>query len=100
MAGYSEDLAYIHDAGYGDFARGAAPALLEALRARGIQAGLVLDLGCGSGIWAARLLEAGYDVVGIDLSESMIRLAKKKAPAAEFRTGSILSAEIPRCAAV
>jgi SAM-dependent methyltransferase len=100
MAGYSDDLAYIHDAGYGDFARGAAPALLDALRAQGITSGLVVDLGCGSGIWAARLLDAGFDVLGIDISPGMIRLAKKKAPRAKFLVGSLLSAEIPRCAAV
>jgi SAM-dependent methyltransferase len=100
MAGYSEDLAYIHDAGYGDFARGAAPALLAALDAHGITSGLVVDLGCGSGIWAGRLLEAGYDVLGIDISPAMVRLARRKAPAAKFRIGSLLTAEIPPCAAV
>ena len=98
--GYSHDLAYIHDAGYGDFARGAAPALLDALRGQGIASGLVVDLGCGSGIWAARLLDAGFDVLGVDISPAMIRLAKQKASAAKFRLASLLSAEIPPCAAV
>jgi SAM-dependent methyltransferase len=100
VAGYSEDLAYIHDAGYGDFARGAAPALLTALRSHGINSGLVVDLGCGSGIWAERLLAAGFDVLGIDISAAMIRLAKKKAPAARFRTGSLITADVPPCVAV
>jgi SAM-dependent methyltransferase len=100
MQGYSEDLAYIHDAGYGDFARGAAPGLLRTLRAEGIASGLVVDLGCGSGIWAARLLEAGYEVLGIDISPPMVRLAKKRAPAAKFRVGSLLSAALPGCAAI
>jgi len=31
---YQEDLAYVHDAGFGDLARGAAPAILAALRLR------------------------------------------------------------------
>src|SRR5215469_14060460 len=100
MAGYTEDLAYIHDTGYGDFARTAAPALLESLRARGITSGLVVDLGCGSGIWAQALVAAGYDVLGIDISPAMIRLARRKAPGAKFRTASLLSAELPPCAAV
>jgi SAM-dependent methyltransferase len=100
MAGYSEDLAYIHDAGYGDFARGAAPALLRALRTRGIKSGLVVDLGCGSGIWAQRLLHAGYAVSGIDISPAMVRLARKKAPDARFRVGSLLSVRLPPCVAV
>jgi SAM-dependent methyltransferase len=100
MPGYSEDLAYIHDSGYGDFARGAAPGLLRALRTRGITSGLVVDLGCGSGIWAQKLLQAGYEVLGIDISPSMIRLAKKKAPDVTFRVGSLLSAKLPPCVAV
>src|SRR5581483_7379986 len=100
MTGYSEDLAYIHDAGFGDFARRAAPGLLSALHAQSIVSGLVVDLGCGSGIWAARLIEAGYDVLGIDISRTMIRLAKKKVPGAKFRVASLLSADIPACAAV
>ena len=79
MTGYSDDLAYIHDSGYGDFARGAAPALLRALRTSGFQSGLVVDLGCGSGIWAQRLLDAGYKVLGLDISPAMVRLARKKA---------------------
>ena len=47
---YRDDLAYIHDAGFGGFARAAAPVLVDALRRSGITDGLVIDLGCGSGI--------------------------------------------------
>jgi hypothetical protein len=42
---YRDDLAYIHDVGYGDFVRNAAPALLDMLRQHGIDRGLVIDLG-------------------------------------------------------
>jgi len=34
-----DDLAYVHDTGHGDFARGAAPALLGMLRRAGIVRG-------------------------------------------------------------
>jgi ubiquinone/menaquinone biosynthesis C-methylase UbiE len=45
----------------------------------------VLDAGCGSGVPVARLLsERGFRVVGVDLSGSMIRLAKENVPQAEF----------------
>lgn len=37
----------------------------------------VLDLGCGRGRHAFNLAEHGYQVLGIDLSESAIRKAKK-----------------------
>lgn len=97
---YRGDLAYIHDVGHGEFARSAAPRLLQMLKDAGIGDGLVVDLGCGSGIWASSLVEAGYDVLGIDISASMLALARKRAPAATFRRGSLLSAKLPGCAAV
>ncbi len=97
---YRDDLAYIHDVGHGDFARRAAPGLLKLLRDREISSGLVVDLGCGSGIWAERLLKSGYKVLGIDISPAMITLAKKRAPQAEFRCESFLRTKLPSCAAV
>jgi SAM-dependent methyltransferase len=100
MEGYKEDLAYIHDVGYGEFARNAAPALVRMLRLNGIHRGLVVDLGCGSGILARELLGAGYDVLGMDISPAMIRLARKTAPAARFVRASLLEAELPQCSAV
>lgn len=99
-AGYQTDLAYIHDAAFTGFVRDAAPWLLRRLRSHGIGSGLVVDLGCGSGRWAAELLRAGYDVEGIDLSRAMIALAKRHAPQARFRVDSLLRARIPKCAAV
>jgi len=101
MAGwYGEDVAYIHDVGHADFALRSAPAILEVLRENGITEGLVVDLGCGSGIWAGELLRAGYRVLGIDISEDMIELARHKAPEAEFRVASLFEAPIPPCDAV
>jgi SAM-dependent methyltransferase len=97
---YREDLAYIHDAGFGGLAQAAAPVLLNALRQRGIDRGLVVDLGCGSGIMAKAVADAGYQVVGIDLSPSMIALARERVPAGDFRVESLLKADLPRCDAV
>src|SRR5262245_19988172 len=100
MKAYKEDLAYIHDVGFGDFARDSAPGLLELLRQKSITKGLVIDLGCGSGIWAQALSLAGYDVLGIDLSPSMIAIARKRVPRGAFKSGSLLKIAIPRCVAV
>ena len=97
---YREDVAYIHDVGHADFALRSAPGILEILRENGVTEGLVVDLGCGSGQWARELLWAGYRVLGIDISEAMIGLAREKAPGAEFRVGSLFEAEIPPCDAV
>ena len=97
---YATDLAYIHDAAFGDLARNAAPILLDALRRRRIAGGLVVDLGCGSGILAAPIAEAGYRIHGIDLSIAMIALARRRVPRGHFVLGSLREAELPPCAAV
>ena len=45
----------------------------------------VVDLGCGTGVPTAKLLTAsGHRVVGVDVSEGMLRLAREQVPAAEF----------------
>ena len=88
MRGYREDLAYIHDSGFTDFARDAAPGLLAILRHNGVTGGLVVDLGCGSGRWARELTRAGYAVWGVDQSSAMIRIAARRA-------GRQLSSRIP-----
>jgi SAM-dependent methyltransferase len=98
--GYGEDLAYIHDAGFVGLARAATAFVRQALRDAGLPGGLVVDLGCGSGIVAADLSAAGYDVLGVDQSAAMVALARQRAPAARFVVGSLLAAEIPPCVAV
>ena len=38
----------------------------------------ILDIGCGSGGFMLKAKEAGFEVVGIDISKEMINLAKSK----------------------
>lgn len=97
---YGEDLAFIHHDGHGAFARDVAPGVLATLRRNGIDAGRIVDLGCGSGILAAILTDAGYDVLGIDLSPAMIRLARRTAPKARFRVGDMFEASLPRASVI
>jgi SAM-dependent methyltransferase len=97
---YHADLAHVHDDGFGAPARGAAETLLGALARAGVSSGRVVDLACGSGILSQRLCDAGFDVLGIDLSPDMLALARRRAPKAEFVEGSLLSAELPPCVAV
>ena len=74
MSFYGEDLVYIHDAGFTSLAELAADRLIEELH-RLSKGGLVVEIGCGSGVAAARLGAAGFDVVGIDASPAMLALA-------------------------
>jgi SAM-dependent methyltransferase len=97
---YSEDLAYIHDTGFTALANHAAPEIIRILRAHGIGNGLIVEVGCGSGILARHLVEAGYEVFGFDQSAAMIRLARARAGAAQFRLGSLTRTAIPPCRAV
>lgn len=97
---YREDLAHIHDVGFGDYALRAAPGILEVLNRSGVREDLVVDLGCGSGLLARELVNAGYRVLGIDISAAMIEIARRRVPEAEFRVGSLFEEEIPPCGAV
>ncbi len=96
MGLYGRDLAHIHDAGFGDLARAAATELL----ARVEPPGLVIDLGCGSGITAQALLEAGFEVLGIDASEEMLGLARARAPGGRFVRGLANDVELERAEAI
>jgi SAM-dependent methyltransferase len=69
---YKEDLAFIHDVGFSDYALKSAPGILEILAQSQIREGLVVDLGCGSGLSAQEFAKAHYQVLGVDISESMI----------------------------
>lgn len=44
----------------------------------GIREGLVLDLGCGTGKMTRLLKERGYDMIGVDLSEEMLSIAREQ----------------------
>jgi SAM-dependent methyltransferase len=95
MTAYDEDLAYIHDQGYSRIAEGAAASVLGLLPPHAS-----IELGCGSGVTAARLTDAGPEVLGIEQSGALITLARRRAPRADFRVGSFVSEPIPQCDAV
>ena len=51
------------------------------LKAHGIQDGIVADFGCGTGELTLMLAQAGYDMIGIDVSEEMLSVLRDKADA-------------------
>lgn len=50
----------------------------ELLREYGVEDGLVLDLGCGTGSLTEQLAASGYDMIGVDLSQDMLEIALDK----------------------
>ncbi len=48
------------------------------LKEYGINDGLVLDLGCGTGTMTELLADLGYDMIGVDNSADMLEIALEK----------------------
>src|SRR5919199_6316585 len=56
----------------------------------------VLDVGCGTGVPTAQLLvEAGMEVVGIDSSPAMLRLAEANVPRGTFYLMDMTAPQLP-----
>ena len=52
--------------------------LISLLKDYGVNDGLILELGCGTGSITRRLASHGYDMIGIDNSEEMLEIAREK----------------------
>lgn len=50
--------------------------------------GKVLDVGCGTGVLASRLANAGYDVTGVDPSSGMLDVLRERDPSVTAVRGS------------
>jgi len=91
----------VHHLGFGFHADACAPgvlALLEPVRER---AGLVLELGCGSGALTRHLVHAGHRVAATDASPAMVELARDTVTGAESISQLVLpDAPLPDCDAV
>ncbi len=54
----------------------------------------VLDAGCGTGRVGSRLAELGYDVTGVDLDESMLAVARERAPQLRWLVGDLATVDL------
>ncbi|HEY6584556.1 MAG TPA: methyltransferase domain-containing protein [Gaiellaceae bacterium] len=54
------------------------PGLEAAARLLGRGSGRLLDIGCGTGAHTARLAELGWQLLGVDVSADMLRLARER----------------------
>jgi SAM-dependent methyltransferase len=66
----------------------------RALDERFQQPGRLIDLGCGAGRHAVRFASQGFDVVAVDLSRSMLEIARRKA---EQAGASLLAVQANLC---
>jgi len=95
---YREDLALVHHLGFGFHADACAPGILALLEP--VRGGIILELGCGSGLLTRYLVEAGHRVVATDASQAMLALARQTAPGAQVRQLVLPDDSLPECDAV
>lgn len=57
--------------------------IVNILKQHGTTNGLVLELGCGTGTMTRKMAAKGYDMIGIDLSEEMLSLARQRSSGKE-----------------
>jgi hypothetical protein len=102
---YGVDLAYVHHAGFSEYARRAAAEVARFLAAGKLSRQArrrlpVIEFGSGGGTTARYLSGRGFDVLGFDQSHAMVTLARRTAPLARFAVGSLASTPLPRCRAI
>lgn len=88
----------MHHLGFGFHADACATGMLALLEP--VRGGVVVELGCGSGLLTRHLLEAGHRVVATDASPAMVALARESAPGAEVRPLVLPDEPVPACDAV
>ena len=93
---YRDDLARIHDEGFGDYAEAMAPGILEIL---GVETE-VLEVGCGSGALTEHLVQRGHVVIATDSSESMLKLVENKFPEVRVEAFTLGKDPVPRAVSI
>ena len=84
MTGYYQpDLALVHHLGFGFHADACAPGILRLLEPVRARDGVVVELGCGTGLLTKHLTDAGHRVIATDYSAAMLELARGYVPDAE-----------------
>ena len=98
---YRRDLARVHHLGFGFHADLVAPGIIALLAPIRERNGLVVELGCGSGLLTRHLVDAGHRVLATDASPAMLELARETVPDAVGVDRLVLPDDpIPRCDAI
>jgi len=98
---YRADLARIHHLGFSFHAKECAPGVLNLLEPVRAVDGLVMELGCGSGLLTRYLVDAGHRVIATDASPAMLDLARETVPdAASIQRLTLPDDPIPEADAI
>ncbi|HWF50225.1 MAG TPA: class I SAM-dependent methyltransferase [Solirubrobacteraceae bacterium] len=101
MSAYRRDLSIVHDRGFAAHAAACAPGILDLLAPVRARDGLVLELGCGSGLLTKELVAAGHRVIATDASPAMLEIARERlAGAAEVRQLTLPEDPLPEADAI
>jgi dTDP-3-amino-3,4,6-trideoxy-alpha-D-glucopyranose N,N-dimethyltransferase len=96
---YGRDVAEIHDQLYelrGKDYAAEAKLVAEVVRARVPHAACLLDVGCGTGAHLVHLRESFDRVEGLDYSDAMLAVARRKLPAIPLHLGDMRAFDLGR----
>ena len=91
---YQCDLAYVHATAFETLVRGAASEIVRRLQSSSADIHKVMDVGCGAGPLTRALVDAGFDVTGVDTSAELLQIARANVPTAHFIHASAYEAQI------
>jgi SAM-dependent methyltransferase len=98
---YRAALAKVHHEGFGFHADACAPGILAVLQPIRARDGLVVEIGCGSGLLTKHLTDAGHRVIATDASPAMLDIARTYAPdAIEHRVLALPDDPLPDADAI
>lgn len=98
---YRAALAKVHHEGFGFHADACAPGILVHLAPILERDGLVLEVGCGSGLLTKHLTDAGHRVIATDASPAMLDIARTYAPdAIDHRVAALPDDPLPEADAI
>ncbi len=98
---YRAELARIHHEGFAFHAEDCAPGILSLLGSVRSRHGLVVELGCGSGLLTKHLVDAGHRVIATDASSPMLDIAREYAGAVqEIRRLTLPDDPLPQADAI
>jgi SAM-dependent methyltransferase len=99
---YRRDLAMVHHLGFGFHAAAVAPGIVDFLAPVRARDGLVLELGCGTGLLTRELVAAGYRVIATDAAPAMLDIAREEVgeSAQEIRQLTLPDDPLPQADAI